>query len=105
CLAGTFVFVSAAWVLFRAADFTTAMSVFRGIFTRPAAPDLATAFLLALLALGVVGQFLPPNLRKSVVERLAVTPAGLQWAAFSLAMFGLLLLAPSEAAPFIYFQF
>jgi hypothetical protein len=105
CLALMIIFILATWVFFRSPDLQTVSDVFTGIGSRMDMPTLLTPFLGAILVVGVLTQFLPTAWRgglRAGVIRLA--PIG-QIAGYSLAMIALALLAPSAAAPFIYFQF
>jgi len=105
CLFLTFALVTAAWIPFRAPDFATATEYFAGIFGSAGPSQLATPFLLALLGVGVIGQFIPADSRVRFSALLTALPLWLQVIAFAAAMAALMLLAPSQAAPFIYFQF
>ena len=105
CLALMIVFVLATWVFFRAPDLQTVGDVFTGIGTRLDMPTLLTPFLAAILLVGVLTQFLPAGLRGGLHDGLIRLAPIVHVAGFTLAMIVLLLLAPSAAAPFIYFQF
>ena len=105
CLVLMLIFTCATWVFFRAPDLQTAQDVFSGMFTRFSAPTLLTPFLAAILAIGVLTQFLPTAWRNGMHGGLIRMPPALHFLGFSAAMVVLLLLAPSAAAPFIYFQF
>jgi len=105
CLALMIVFVLATWVFFRAPDLQTVSDVFTGIAARPDLPTLLTPFLAAILLVGVLTQFLPAGLRGGLHDGLIRLAPIVHVAGFTLAMIVLLLLAPSAAAPFIYFQF
>ncbi len=101
----TFLFLICTWIVFRAPDLTTAGEYFSGIFTRPQAPDMASLLVVLLIALGFIGQFIPPTWRGSWSIWLADRGLGAQIGLFGAAMVGLMLIAPPESAPFIYFQF
>jgi len=105
CLVLMLVFTCATWVFFRSPDLQTAQDIFTGIFTRFALPTLLTPFLTAILIVGVLTQFLPASWRGSMHGWLLRIPPVLHFLGFGAAMVALLLLAPSAAAPFIYFQF
>jgi D-alanyl-lipoteichoic acid acyltransferase DltB (MBOAT superfamily) len=105
CLALMIVFVLATWVFFRAPDLQTVSDVFSGIGSRLDMPTLLTPFLAAILLVGVLTQFLPAGLRGGLHDGLIRLAPIVHVAGFTLAMIVLLLLAPSAAAPFIYFQF
>src|SRR3569623_3791888 len=59
CLVLMLVFICATWVFFRAPDLQTAQDILTGMFTRFSAPTLLTPFVAAILAVGVLTQFLP----------------------------------------------
>jgi alginate O-acetyltransferase complex protein AlgI len=105
CLVLMIVFICATWVFFRSPDLQTASDIFAGIGQRFDAPTLLTPFLGGLLVIGVLTQFLPTGLRGGMHARLISLPPALHFAGFTLALLVLYLLAPSAAAPFIYFQF
>ena len=104
CLILMTLFIMATWVFFRAPDLETAQDIFSGL-TRFAAPTLLTPFLGALIVIGVGTQFLPTAWRGGMHGGLIRLAPVWHFVGFGLAMVALLLLAPSAAAPFIYFQF
>ncbi len=105
CWVGTTLFILSTWVFFRSPDFETAAEMFAGLFTRPEAPQLWTGVTMALLLLGLIGQFLQRDWLQVAAETVARQPLLVQGAGYLAAMVVLLLFAPSAAAPFIYFQF
>ena len=105
CLALMLAFTCATWVFFRSPDLQTAQDIFSGIFTRFNMPTLLSPFIAAILVIGVLTQFLPTAWRNGMHGGLIRVPAVLHFLGFAGAMVALLLLAPSTAAPFIYFQF
>src|SRR5262249_22249680 len=104
CLVVMTLFVGATWIFFRSPYLATALDMFRGIVERPQLPELSTAFVIAILALGVAGQLVKPEAMKGVRVLLGELGPVLQILCFSAAMAVLLLIAPSASAPFIYFQ-
>jgi hypothetical protein len=104
CLILMTLFIMATWVFFRAPDLQTAQDVFSGL-TRFAAPTLLTPFLGALIVIGVGTQFLPSAWRGGMHGGLIRLAPVWHFLGFGLALVALMLLAPSAAAPFIYFQF
>ena len=104
CLILMTIFIMATWVFFRAPDLETAQDIFSGL-GRFAAPTLLTPFLGALIVIGIGTQFLPSAWRGGMHGRLIRLAPVWHFVGFGLAMVALLLLAPSAAAPFIYFQF
>jgi D-alanyl-lipoteichoic acid acyltransferase DltB (MBOAT superfamily) len=105
CLIAMTVFILATWVFFRSPDLATAGEIFGGIAQRLDMPTLLTPFLAALLVIGILTQFLPSGLRIMLSGSFMRVPLSLQIVGLTLAMIVLLLLAPTAAAPFIYFQF
>jgi alginate O-acetyltransferase complex protein AlgI len=103
--AGTLLFVCLAWLFFRAASLPTAMFMLRKMFTLgPGAAGtdwFQTATMLAIPAM-IAGHLLGLRLRDRTSPR--VTTFGGMLLAL-LVLFGLLFLKPSDASPFIYFQF
>ena len=105
CLVLMLAFTCATWVFFRSPDLQTAQDIFTGVFTRFDTPTLLTPFLAAILIVGILTQFLPASWRNGMHGGLLRVPPILHFLGFGAAMVALLLLAPSAAAPFIYFQF
>jgi alginate O-acetyltransferase complex protein AlgI len=99
------VFTWATWVFFRAPDLETTNDIFAGLFQRFDMPTLLTPFLGALIVIGIGTQFLPASWRGGMHGGLIRRLPALHYVGFAAAMVALLLLAPSAAAPFIYFQF
>jgi len=99
------VFILATWVFFRAPDLQTASDVFSGIGARLDMPTLLTPFLAVVLCIGLLTQFLPTALRGGLHDGLIRLAPIWHITGYALAMIVLLLLAPSAAAPFIYFEF
>lgn len=101
----TFHFVCAGWILFRAPSLADALLYVRSIKDGAGALETATPFILLLMALGIVPQFLPEQ-SAATLARLyerALLPA--QIAAPTCAIWIVSVLAPTGVAPFIYFQF
>ncbi|MBN2716829.1 MAG: MBOAT family protein [Deltaproteobacteria bacterium] len=101
----TFHVVCAAWVFFRAADFSTALMVFKSI----ALGGLHTAN-LAWPAVGVLAgaltiHWIPPEWKEKARVAFCAAPALIQ----AILVIGLIIaseqLAQTDVAPFIYFQF
>lgn len=100
----TFHLVCLAWVFFRSPDLATALAYLAGL-VRPGAASLADPFLLALLGLGLIGQFLPPRMMNDLEIRISRWPWALQGLCFGMIVWLIDLLGPRGVAPFIYFQF
>ncbi|HEX5321192.1 MAG TPA: MBOAT family protein [Stellaceae bacterium] len=101
-----FHFVCLAWIFFRAEDFTVASLFIGGLFAgwsegvRQAGP-----FTVALILIGMAGQFTPVRLFEPLAARLERVPV---WGIGALTGIGVALvnaLGPEGVAPFIYFRF
>jgi len=101
----TFHVVCAAWVFFRAQDFSGAAAVFRSI----AALDLDTTNVtwpgLAVLGAAVFTHWIPDGWIEGARRLFHAVPAGVQAAALVAALWAVRQLALTEVTPFIYFQF
>ncbi len=101
----TFHVVCLAWIFFRAESFPFALDYLSGLrdWSQPA--ELASPFLVIMIALSLGSHFLPENLVEQIgrkLEYLGTIGLGL------VLGFGVLLIesvAPEGVAPFIYFQF
>jgi D-alanyl-lipoteichoic acid acyltransferase DltB (MBOAT superfamily) len=101
-----FHFVCLAWIFFRAEDFEVAwlyLGGFAGGWTQGV--QQAGPFMVALIALGMVGQFTPVRLFEPISERLARVPVWGIGAAAGVAVALINALGPEGVAPFIYFRF
>ncbi|MEQ9325064.1 MAG: MBOAT family O-acyltransferase, partial [Polyangiaceae bacterium] len=101
----TFHAVCALWVFFRAETFAAAVRVFGQLGAGVWGVTNLTRPVVALVALGFVGHFLPDRWWERGLERFVRAPAAVQ-AALAVATLHLAQkAAESGAAPFIYFQF
>ena len=101
----TFHTVCLLWVLFRSPDLDTAGQFLDALLHGPVAPAGLSATILLLLALGALTQIIPKSVWTALAEGFGQKPLVVQSALVTLALLGLLLLAPTNAAPFIYFRF
>jgi alginate O-acetyltransferase complex protein AlgI len=101
----TFHFVCAGWVLFRSPSLDDAIAYLRSLCDGAGALTTATPFILLLMALGFLPQFLPRKSAPSLARLYDRTPLPAQIAAPTMAILVASLLAPAGVAPFIYFQF
>jgi D-alanyl-lipoteichoic acid acyltransferase DltB (MBOAT superfamily) len=108
-IAGTFVFVTLAWIFFRARSAPDAFlilgRILRGPFAEGAGLDPAVrpGWLLALIAALVAVEW-RGRARPHPFELAAWTrPA--RWALYTCLLWGVLLLGPGESVPFLYFRF
>lgn len=102
---GVFHFVCLTWIFFRAPNLGTAWDTLGSFANLGAEVRYATPFVLGLLALGLISQFLPENMIDRAEQRLARLPAMAQGAMAGILVFILNALSPEGVAPFIYFQF
>ncbi|WP_266157010.1 MBOAT family O-acyltransferase [Dyella silvatica] len=96
--------VCAAWVFFRAPSMQQALDVFARLAVSGPL-TLAGSSVVALLLLGLAGQYLPPRWHDALENELSRWSAPLRGAALAVSLFAIELLGPSGVAPFIYFQF
>jgi alginate O-acetyltransferase complex protein AlgI len=101
-----FHFVCFAWIFFRAEDFTVASVFIRGFGAGWHEPiQQAQPAMVALILIGMAGQFLPPGSFEragSVLQRVPFWGLG---AAMGLILAAINALGPEGIAPFIYFRF
>ena len=101
----TFHFVCFAWLFFRAPSLDAATVYLSGIWTDNGAATTMPGIVPALIAMGAVTQVLPPDFRTRLGRLLDDRGPAVQ-GAFGFSLFyGIIVMAPSAAAPFIYFQF
>jgi len=100
-----FAFVTVGWVFFRAVDLPTALSYLLGIVTRWGVGDLVTPMVLAVIVVGMVGQFVPRRLGDALEYRASQLPPVVLAVGVGLFLVVVNLLGPVGVAPFIYFQF
>lgn len=101
-----FHFVCFAWIFFRAEDFTVAgvfIHGFAGGWTAPI--QQAQPAMVALIVLGMAGQFLPPGMFERAGLALARVPYWGLGAATGVLLAAINALGPEGIAPFIYFRF
>jgi D-alanyl-lipoteichoic acid acyltransferase DltB (MBOAT superfamily) len=101
----TFHFVCFAWLFFRAPSLDVATQYLSGIWTDNGAVDTMPAIVWPLIACGALTQIVPPGTRAAIGAWLDGR-GDVGRAAFGFALFYVIIvMAPSAAAPFIYFQF
>jgi hypothetical protein len=101
-----FHFVCLAWIFFRAEDFTVAADFIAGFGAGWGAPvQQAQPAMVALIAIGMAGQFLPPGSFERVGLALQRVPYWGLGAATGLILAAINALGPEGIAPFIYFRF
>jgi D-alanyl-lipoteichoic acid acyltransferase DltB (MBOAT superfamily) len=101
-----FHFVCLTWIFFNAESFAVAweyLAAFAANFTAPV--KLVTGFSLLLLAIGFIGQLVPPDLVERAETSLARIPLPAQAALLAVAVVVVSAFSPGALAPFIYFRF
>ena len=101
----TFHTVCLLWVLFRSPDLETAGQFLDALLHAPVAAGGLSLALQLLLALGALTQIIPKTVWSGLAQAFEQKPLVVQSMFVALALLGLLLLAPTNAAPFIYFRF
>ena len=106
CSAGTFAFVTFAWIFFRADSFAAAGDVVERLFTGWGEPVQALSFTVAAaIAVGVGGQYVPGRVWDGLMTWYAKRSLAVQALALGAALLVINALGPEGVAPFIYFQF
>ena len=105
CWCMTFHTVCLLWILFRSPDLETAGQFLTALVHAPVGAGGLSTTLLILLALGALTQIVPKQVWAELAQAFEQKPVALQSALVAVALLGLLLLAPTNAAPFIYFRF
>jgi len=101
-----FHFVCLAWIFFRAEDFEVARLFIAGLGHGWAeGVQQAKPFTVALIAIGLAGQFTPPGLFARVAEGLMRVPVWGLGATAGIIVAAIQALGPEGIAPFIYFRF
>jgi alginate O-acetyltransferase complex protein AlgI len=101
-----FHFVCLAWIFFRAEDFTVAVAFIARLGAGWGAPiQQAQPAMVALIAIGLAGQFLPRGSFERAGQALARVPYWGLGAATGLLLAAINAFGPEGIAPFIYFRF
>ncbi|HEV2185956.1 MAG TPA: MBOAT family protein [Stellaceae bacterium] len=101
-----FHFVCLAWIFFRAEDFTVAGVFIAGLVRGWGEPvQQAQPAMVALIVIGVMGQFLPPGSFERAGLAIQRVPYWGLGVATGLALAAINALGPEGIAPFIYFRF
>jgi alginate O-acetyltransferase complex protein AlgI len=103
----TFIFVNLVWVFFRSETLTDALSVFQELVTSFDEVTLTvTPLVVALIVLGLFGQYLPRRLTERSNDLIGAIPVPLAAIGVGIATaIVMLLTSGSGVSPFIYFQF
>ena len=101
-----FHFVCLGWIFFRAADFGVAWLYLCGLGSGWGdGLQQAQPFTVALILLGLVGQFTPAGVLERSADALGRLPGWCQGSIAGLIAAAINALGPEGVAPFIYFQF
>jgi len=101
----TLQFVCVCWLFFRAPSLDVATQYLAGVWTDNGAPSTMPGVVWPLLAAGAFTQIVPPDSRFRLGEWLDARGLPAQIGFGAAAMYVIVVMAPSAAAPFIYFQF
>ena len=101
----TFHFVCFAWIFFRAPSLDVAGQFLSGLWTDNDAAATTPWIVFPLLACGALTQILPADARTAMGRLLDEHGRAVQIGVNFALFYGLLVMAPSRSAPFIYFQF
>jgi alginate O-acetyltransferase complex protein AlgI len=101
-----FHFVCLAWIFFRAEDFGVAWIYLRGLGSGwTAGLHQAQPFTVALILVGLAGQFASPALLERSANALGRLPTWAQGSLAGVVAAAITAVGPEGIAPFIYFQF
>jgi alginate O-acetyltransferase complex protein AlgI len=101
-----FHFVCLAWIFFRAEDFAMARLYIGGLGSGWAEGlQQAAPAMVALIGIGLIGQFTPPTLFERTASAFARLPGWGLGAVTGIAVAAINALGPEGIAPFIYFRF
>jgi D-alanyl-lipoteichoic acid acyltransferase DltB (MBOAT superfamily) len=101
----TFHFVCFCWLFFRAPSLDAATQYLSGVWSDNGAANTMPWIVWPLLAAGAVTQLLPPDFRERLGGWLDARGGAVQVGFGAMALYLIVVMAPSAAAPFIYFQF
>jgi D-alanyl-lipoteichoic acid acyltransferase DltB (MBOAT superfamily) len=105
-MVAVFHFVCLGWIFFRAEDFEVAWLYLRGLGAGWNEPlQQAQPFAVALIVVGLVGQFTPATLLERTAALFGRLPFWGQGALAGVAAAAVNAVGPAGVAPFIYFQF
>ncbi|MEZ5228804.1 MAG: MBOAT family O-acyltransferase [Acidimicrobiales bacterium] len=102
----TFHIVCFAWIFFRASDATLAFEmVGRIVGGGASSTSLVTVLLVAVIAVMVASQLMPPRLGDQTQRQFGTMPVYVQGLSLALLLTAIDVFGPEGVAPFIYFQF
>ncbi len=106
----TFHFVTAGWILFRAADTDVSMSLLTQLFTNfhlELLPDVLAGYpwVFALMLFGFVSHYMPDTWQRRLVARLSMTNVFVCAVLITAVIYIVIQVKSSDIQPFIYFQF
>ena len=97
--------VCVGWLFFRSPSLDVATQYLAGIWTDNGAASTMPGVVWPLLAAGVFTHIIPPDSRLRLGEWLDARGLSAQIGFGAVAMYVIIVMAPSASAPFIYFQF
>ncbi len=101
-----FHFICFTWIFFRSASLDIASQYIQTLASGWNFPSqLATPFLVFLVVIGLISQFMPSDSHERLGRRLQQLPWVFQGLAFGGGIVVIDALGPTSVAPFIYFQF
>ncbi|ODA67483.1 Peptidoglycan O-acetyltransferase [Methyloligella halotolerans] len=101
----TFNVVCLAWIFFRAESLDYALLYLQGLVDWSGPVEMATPFLVALVAVSLAAHFLPEDLLPGAIAWLEDRSALTLGAVLGFGILLIWAIAPEGVAPFIYFQF
>jgi alginate O-acetyltransferase complex protein AlgI len=101
----TFHFVCLTWIFFASETFTIALEYLSSLTNYSTETQLVSTFSLTLLAVGMLGQFMPSDSIEVLEDRLASIPLVAHGAALGFVLVLISAMSPGALAPFIYFRF
>ncbi len=101
----TFHFVCACWVFFRSSSFDRAWLIFERLASLSFHHENLPPSVVAVLALGLIGHYVPDNLFQRGQRTFVRLPAAAQGTLLFLLAVALRRMASADAVPFVYFQF
>lgn len=104
-IVATFHFVCFTWIFFASENFEMAWEYLGALTNSSVASELVTPFSVTLLAIGLIGQFLPSDLIEDLEIKLEKVPLLAHGAALGAVIVLISALGPGALAPFIYFRF
>jgi D-alanyl-lipoteichoic acid acyltransferase DltB (MBOAT superfamily) len=100
-----FHFVCLTWIFFNAESFSVAWDYLCALGNTHLKVKLTDSFIVSILLIGIIGQFLPENLVDRIESGAGRMPLFAQAAALAAVIVVIGAIGPGTMAPFIYFRF